>query len=346
MQSGEIKQRKKTSDVKENGKKRKSEDKVKDELKREAEEKENTIKSSDMKLVMSLMSLAISLVLMWALYQQNVKFAEMKEEYEHLYEKTRDVLELQSQMTTVAEKCDRVHALMSSLERSPPVSQLKSLDVEVSHLKERFSNFTGQQHQLQQNLSHLVMAVENVENRTLVISSDVMSKVASVRTDLRRMGGLEGEVEALVSQTDTLEEKVTQIEKLMIKRIGDLLASSIDRISGLKSSTERNAQRLDQISKLIQGLSAADRQLSDRILTLESAQAKMLKMTTFATDLKPKVFTIRQDFIIIESKLSELTLRIGQIAEDVMRGEEELAEMKKSSAMKYQTLEQKDLLTT
>ncbi|XP_065127076.2 inhibitor of nuclear factor kappa-B kinase-interacting protein isoform X1 [Paramisgurnus dabryanus] len=351
MQSGEIKQRKKTSDAQENGKKRKSEDKVKDEVKREAEEKENTIKSSekssDVKLVMSLMSLAVSLVLMCALYQQNVKFAEMKEQYEELFEKTRGVLELQSQMTTVSEKCDRVQALMSGLERSPPVSQLKSLDAEVSHLKERFSNFTGQRHQLQQNLTHLILAVENVENRSLVISSEVMSKVASVRTDLRRMGGLEGEVEALVSQTDTLEEKVTQIEKLMIKRIGDLLASSIDRISGLKSSTESSAQRLDQIGKLVQGLSAADRQLSDRILTLESAQAKMLKMTTFATDLKPKVFTIRQDFTIIESKLSELTLRIGQIAEDVMRGEEELAEMKKSSGeIKYQTLEQKDLLTT
>lgn len=218
---------------------------------------------------------------------------------------------------------------MSSLKRPPAVSHLESLDVEVSHLKEKFSNLTRQRQQLQENLSRLVQAVENVENRTLAISTDVISKVASIRTDVRRMSGLEGEVEALVTQTNSLEEKVAQTEKLMIKRIGDLLAGSIDRVSALKSSTERNAQRLDHMDKLLQDLSTANSHLSERILMLESAQAKMLKMSTFAADLKPKVFTIRQDFNVIESKLSELTLRIGLIAEDVMR-EEQLTEMKKN----------------
>ncbi|KAA0721494.1 Inhibitor of nuclear factor kappa-B kinase-interacting protein [Triplophysa tibetana] len=223
--------------------------------------------------------------------------------------------------------CERVQSLMSSLKRPPAVSHLESLDVEVSHLKEKFSNLTRHRQRLQENLSGLFQAVQNVENRSLVISSDVMSKVASVRTDVRRMSGLEGEVEDLLSQTDTLEEKVAQTEKLMIKRIADLLAGSIDRVSAVKSSSERNAQRLDHMAKLIQDLSTANSELSERILTLESAQAKMLKMSTFAADLKPKVFTIRQDFNVLESKLSELTLRIGLIAEDVMR-EEQQTEMK------------------
>lgn len=320
MQSSDIKQRKNTSDAKHNGEKRKTEEKDEEKTKKAGEESKSTQKSSEVKLVLSLMSLAVSVILMWILYQQNSRFTEMKDD---LYEKTRSVLELQSQMSSVSDKCERVQSLMSSLKRPPAVSHLESLDVEVSHLKEKFSNLTRQRQQLQENMSRLVQAVENVENRTLAISNDVMSKVASIRTDVRRMAGLEGEVEALLSQTNTLEEKVAQTEKLMIKRIGDLLAGSVDRVSALKSSTERSTQRLDHIGKLIQDLSTANSQLSERILMLESAQAKMLKMSTFAADLKPKVFTIKQDFNVIESKLSELTLRIGLIAEDVMREDKE-----------------------
>ncbi|XP_057180838.1 inhibitor of nuclear factor kappa-B kinase-interacting protein isoform X2 [Triplophysa rosa] len=325
MQSRDVKQRKKASDAKENGEKRRPEEKDEDKSKRDAEERKHT-RSSDVKLVLSLVALAVSVVVM-ILYQHSSRFTEIKEQYDDLYEKTRRVLELQSQMSSVSDKCERVQSLMSSLKRPPAVSHLESLDVEVSRLKEKFSNLTRQRQRLQENLSGLVQAVQNVENRTLAISSDVMSKVASVRTDVRRMSGLEGEVEDLLSQTNTLEEKVAQTEKLMIKRIADLLAGSIDRVSAVKSTTERNAQRLDHMAKLIQDLSTANSELSERILTLESAQAKMLKMSTFAADLKPKVFTIRQDFIVLESKLSELTLRIGLIAEDVMR-EEQLTEMK------------------
>uniref|UniRef100_A0A8C1KQI4 Uncharacterized protein n=1 Tax=Cyprinus carpio TaxID=7962 RepID=A0A8C1KQI4_CYPCA len=184
----------------------------------------------------------------------------------------------------------------------------------------------GQRQQLQLNLSALAQAVEGVEQQA---SSEVTSRLASIRTDVRRMAGLEGEVELLFNQTQALEEKVAQTEKLMVKRIGDLLAGSIDRVSALRSSAEKSSQRLDQISALVQQLSAAHRELSERILALESGQAKLLKTATFASDLKPKVFSIRQDFAIIQPKLDDLTLRIGLLAEDLMSREEELGEQKR-----------------
>uniref|UniRef100_A0A8C1D2M4 Uncharacterized protein n=1 Tax=Cyprinus carpio carpio TaxID=630221 RepID=A0A8C1D2M4_CYPCA len=203
---------------------------------------------------------------------------------------------------------------------APAVSQMEALEVEVAQLQERFSSLAGQRQQLQLNLSALAQAVEGVEQQA---SSEVTSRLASIRTDVRRMAGLEGEVELLFNQTQALEEKVAQTEKLMVKRIGDLLAGSIDRVSALRSSAEKSSQRLDQISALVQQLSAAHRELSERILALESGQAKLLKTATFASDLKPKVFSIRQDFAIIQPKLDDLTLRIGLLAEDLMSREEE-----------------------
>lgn len=209
--------------------------------------------------------------------------------------------------------------MCSLVQCAPAVSQTEALDAEVSQLQERFSSLAGQRQQLQQNLSALSQAVESMEQQA---SSEVTPRLASIRTDVRRMAGLEGEVELLLNQTQSLKEKVEQTEKLMVRRIGDLLAGSIDRVSALRSSAEKSSQRLDQISGLVHQLSVAHRELSKRILALESGQAKLLKTATFASDLKPKVFSIRQDFAIIEPKLDDLTLRIGLLAEDLMSREE------------------------
>ncbi|XP_073695259.1 inhibitor of nuclear factor kappa-B kinase-interacting protein isoform X2 [Garra rufa] len=299
MQVSGVKQRQKTQNKPQNGEKRRTDDE---------EEKETVIRASssrfspDMKLCVSLMCLSASLIMTWLQVQQNAKLAEMTEKYEHLYEKSRNVKELEEKMAEVSQKC----------------ALAVSLDAEVAHLQERFSSLTGQHQQLQQNLSALVQAVESVEQHTTQVSSDVTSRVSSIRTDVRRMAGLETEAEALLNQTQALEEKVAQTEKMMVKRIGELLAGSIDRVSALKSTAENSIQRLDQISALVHELSAANRKLSEQILALESGQAKLLKTAMFASDLKPKVFSIRQDLAIIQPKLDDLTLRIGLLAEDLM----------------------------
>ncbi|KAK2892373.1 hypothetical protein Q8A67_012361 [Cirrhinus molitorella] len=225
---------------------------------------------------------------------------------------------------------------MCALASASPVS----LDAEVAHLQERFSSLIGQQQELQQNLNALVGAVESVEQHAAQVSGDVTSRVSSIRTDVRRMAGLETEAETLLNQSRTLEEKVEQTEKMMVKRIGELLAGSIDRVSALKSSAEKSGQRLDQVAALVNELSAANRKLSERVLALESGQAKLLKTATFASDLKPKVFSIRQDFAIIEPKLDDLTLRIGLLAEDLMSREEE-----QRDETTHDTPDQKDQLT-
>lgn len=213
-----------------------------------------------------------------------------------------------------------------------PLSQLSSLKQEVAQLKEWSLGLTKRRQQLHMNLAHLTQAVERIENRTTAISSDVTAKVVSVRTDVRRMGGLEGDVEALLTQASELEEKVAQAEKLMAKRIGELLANSIGRVSGLRSSTEKNTKNLEQMRKRISELSAADTKLSERILALESQRAKLTRTVTFASDLRPKVSTIKRDFAMLEPQLSDLTLRIGNLAEDVMKREEDILKVKESLA--------------
>lgn len=153
-----------------------------------------------------------------------------------------------------------------------------------------------------------------------------------MRTDVRRMDGLQSELESLLSKVGELEDKTTQMEHNMVKRIGDVLASSIDRVSNLRSASERNAQSIEQLRRRVSELSAADKQISERLMELESSRARLIRTVTFAGDLKPKVASIRRDFGAFEPQLSDLTLRIGRLAEDLTKREQEIAELRQTLA--------------
>ncbi|GAA6105836.1 inhibitor of nuclear factor kappa-B kinase-interacting protein-like [Tachysurus ichikawai] len=230
------------------------------------------------------------------------------------------------------ENCEDVQVQLANEEVQVPLSQLSSLKQEMAQLKEWSSGLTERRQQLHTNLAQLTQAVERIENRTTAISSDVTAKVASVRTDVRRMGGLEGDVEGLLTKTNELEEKVSQVEKLMAKRIGEVLANSISRVAGLRSLMEKNTKSLEQMRKRIPELSVTDTKLAERILGLESGRAKLARTVMFASDLRPKVSTIKRDFAMLEPQLVDLTLRIGRLAEDVMKREEDISQIKESLA--------------
>lgn len=143
---------------------------------------------------------------------------------------------------------------------------------------------------------------------------------------------MQSEVESLLAQVEELEDKTAQAERSMVKRIGEVLASSIDRVSNLRASSERNAQAIEQLRRRIPELATADKQISDQLRELERGRARLIRTVTFAGDLKPKVAAIKRDFGAFDPQLSDLTLRIGRLAEDLTKREQDVAELRQTLA--------------
>ncbi|XP_077065551.1 inhibitor of nuclear factor kappa-B kinase-interacting protein isoform X3 [Siphateles boraxobius] len=325
MQISDIKHRQKSSNNKQqNGEKWRSEDEKKkepkkkesfsaDEKKKESfsaveKKKEPVIRESfraDVKFSVSLMCLALSVIIAWLHLQQSATLAEMREKYEYLQEKSRRVEDLDEKLTEVSQQC----ALLS---QAPVSAQTAALSAELSRLQECVSGLSSRHQELQQDVAR---AAGDELSRTRA--------VASIRTDLRRVTGLQTELEALLTHTHGLEEELSRTERLMVKRIGDLLAGSIARASELKSSAESSGQRLDRTHTLLYQLSEETRQLAERLLALESGRAKLRRTLSFTHDLKPTVFTVRQDLALLLPKLDDLTLRIGLLAADMTSREPE-----------------------
>ncbi|KAM9705042.1 inhibitor of nuclear factor kappa-B kinase-interacting protein isoform 2-T2 [Menidia menidia] len=286
----------------------------------------------DLRSLLCLLSLAVCGALGWVVLQQNQRFSQLEEKYRSLHGKTSSLLDTQEEIAKVSKKCEGVRLMLDGLgaQRGAVRPQLEGLEQDVGRLREWAAGLTEKRAQLQGSLSGLRDAMEQIQERTSAITKDFSNKVSAVRTDVRRMDGLHSELESLLTQVGELEDKAAQAERSMVGRISDVLASSIDRVSNLRSASERNAQAIEQLRRRIPELTHADQQLSERLRELESGRARLIRTVTFARDLKPKVASIKRDFGAFEPQLSDLTLRIGRLAEDLSRREQEITELRQT----------------
>ncbi|XP_045928352.1 inhibitor of nuclear factor kappa-B kinase-interacting protein isoform X3 [Micropterus dolomieu] len=335
----EVKQRKKTQKQSDEGSER-SATNSKDEAQKVKMETGNipgahkTSSSLDIRSILCLLSLAACGALSWVVLQQNGRFSEIEEKYRVLHGKTSSLFDMEEEVLKVSKKCQSVQPMLEGLggQRGALQPQLEGFEQDVNRLKEWASGLTEKRAQLQTSLTALRDAVGQIEERTSAIAKDFANKVASVRTDVRRMDGLRSELESLLTQVGELEDKTAQVEHSMVKRIGDVLASSIDRVSNLRAASERNSQALEQLRRRIPELTASDKRISERLNELESGRARLIRTVTFASDLKPKVAAIKRDFGAFEPQLSDLTLRIGRLAEDLTKREQEITELRQTLA--------------
>ncbi|XP_076015146.1 inhibitor of nuclear factor kappa-B kinase-interacting protein isoform X2 [Genypterus blacodes] len=335
----EVKQRRKAQSQKQSEEvSEKTAEDVKDEAQKVKTEDGNNggaPKSSlDFKCIMCVLSFAACGALTWVVLQQNERFTEMEENYKALHGKTASLVDMEEEVLKASKKCDSVRLMLEGLggERGGLQPQLQGLEQDVGRLKEWASGLTEKRTQLQNSLSALTDAVGQIQERTSAITKDLTNKVASVRTDVRRMDGLQSELQSLLTQVGELEDKTTQVEHSMVKRIGDVLAKSIDRVTGLRASSERNAKAIEQLGQRLPELTTADKQISERLRELESGRARLIRTVTFAADLKPKVASIKRDFEAFDPQVSDLILRIGRLAEDLTKREQDITELRETLA--------------
>uniref|UniRef100_A0A3Q4GUT0 IKBKB interacting protein n=1 Tax=Neolamprologus brichardi TaxID=32507 RepID=A0A3Q4GUT0_NEOBR len=213
------------------------------------------------------------------------------------------VLQQNEKFSQIEEKYRSLHGKTSSLlggQRGALKSQLEGLEQDVARLKEWATGLTEKRAQLQSSLTSLREAVGQIEARTSTITKDFTSKVIDDVIDVAPF---------LFLECKCMWVEMNHIDSNSGICIGLILEQSILRIPELAS---------------------ADEQISERLVELESGRARMIRTVTFASDLKPKVANIRRDFGAFGPQLSDLTLRIGRLAKDLMEREREIAELRQT----------------
>ncbi|XP_052630592.1 inhibitor of nuclear factor kappa-B kinase-interacting protein isoform X2 [Harpia harpyja] len=279
----------------------------------------------DSRTSLSIISLAFCLVLTWFLFQQSGQFADMEKKYNFLQQEAEKFLDVENKVNLISEKCEKTWNLMDHLEDLKIISHIKHLQEDIYTMKTQSSSIIKKQEELQKNLTTLSHALSSAEQNAASVAKNITLTIVTVKTDIRRISGLVSDMTVLTDSLQTLEGKVEKGEKKTVKNIGDLLTSSIDRSTKLQSLASSNARKIEEIKTALSELRSDFNKHSDRLLNLEGDRAKVLKTVTFANDLKPKMYKLKKDFAILEPLISDLTLRIGRLVEDVLRREKEIA---------------------
>lgn len=218
-----------------------------------------------------------------------------------------------------------VPTLTKQLEDLNVIPQMKHLQKEIGIMQIKSSRLIQEEEELQQNLTSLSDAVAKHEEKTKGISV----KIADVKTDIRRISGLQTDVSLLIENLEILEDKVNKVEKAIIQNIGDLLTSSIDRTTKLQNIVSENTREVKHIKAKSLELKADSTKQFNKLLELESDRAKVRTTVAFANELKPKVHNLKNDLAHLLLVLDELTLRIGRLLGDLLESQKELAVLNK-----------------
>ncbi|XP_054843917.1 inhibitor of nuclear factor kappa-B kinase-interacting protein isoform X2 [Eublepharis macularius] len=276
----------------------------------------------DPRTAASCLSLTVCVGLTWFLFQQSAQLIAVQEKFHLLKEEAVKFQDIETKIEQMSTKCEKtVRFVEQDLQL---MAQMKHLQEEIDSMQTSSKNLTRAQ-ELQQNLTTLFHAVTMYEKNMASVTKNFSIKIASVKTDIRRISGLEADVTLLVESLHTLEHKVDKVEKTTIQSIGNLLTNSIDRTAKLQSSASENERQLMLIKTKLSELNAAIDRQSNKLLDLESDRAKVLKTVAFANDLKPKVYNLKKDFAHLEPMIDELTLRIGRMVGDLMERQKEIA---------------------
>ncbi|XP_013907018.1 PREDICTED: inhibitor of nuclear factor kappa-B kinase-interacting protein isoform X1 [Thamnophis sirtalis] len=296
----------------------------------EDEQKKQVVKSTksmrmDLQTASSLLSLVASLGLLWFLFQQSVQLAAVEKKYHILKEEAVKFQDMENKISTISEKCEIVPSLTKQLEDLNVIPQMKHLQNEISIMQIRSNRLIQEEEELHRNLTSLSDAIAKHEEKTKGISV----KIADVKTDIRRISGLQTDISLLVENLEILEDKVNKVEKAIIQNIGDVLTSSIDRTTKLKNIASENSREVKYIKEKSFELKADSTKQLNKLLELESDRAKVLTTVAFANELKPKVHNLKNDLAHLLLILDELTLRIGRLLGDLLESQKELALLNK-----------------
>ncbi|KAM5172643.1 inhibitor of nuclear factor kappa-B kinase-interacting protein isoform 2-T2 [Mantella aurantiaca] len=278
----------------------------------------------DVRTLLCCLCLALCTVLTWTVFQQSQNFTLLEQKYQSLQARSSALEDLQANVRDIFGKLEESTQAVTKLKELQLQQHLEQLQSDVANMKQWADTISGNRGQLEGNVTNLKLVISQIEQSTAAIAKDVSGKLATVKTDIRRVSGMEDDVALLTSSVGELEKKLEKVEKNTAQSIGDALVHSIDRITSLKDSVATNSNRIDLIKLRLSELRGNFTSNSYKLSSLESDRLKVLQAVNFANELKPKVFTLRKDFTHLETLLNDLSLRIGKLAAHLLNREEDI----------------------
>ncbi|XP_051974216.1 inhibitor of nuclear factor kappa-B kinase-interacting protein isoform X1 [Xyrauchen texanus] len=317
MQNSEIKQRKKTLGNKDR--------RTEDEDSRQKVEKN----SSDMKSTMLVMSLCVSVLMMWFLFQQDAQLSDLREKYDDLYRKSNIILELEAQMSQVSEK------LQASVD---DYDGLLTAVTMVTKLQPVITFIHNTSTALQEEQEASVLYYQTINNRLRNTTEVWQRKLAAVTTDLNTLKTESRSVHARVTEhvndvdarLHVLTERLQEVEDGTKRNTRVLDRTEEDDAKHVQDHLDWNSRQVSKLQEQIKLLYKSGDELQKRLEKVTPRAQQWETQLPVVEESVRSMLRLRAQFSATETRLQELTLQVQRTEDEMLKTSSVLLEVKQA----------------
>ncbi|XP_051544732.1 inhibitor of nuclear factor kappa-B kinase-interacting protein isoform X2 [Myxocyprinus asiaticus] len=315
MQNSEIKQRKKTLDNKDR--------RTEHEDWRQKVDKN----SSDMKSTMLVMSLCVSVLMMWFLFQQDARLADLREKYDDLYKKSNIILDLEAQMSQVSEK------LQASVD---DYDGLLTADTMVTKLQQVITFIHNTTTVLQEEQEASVLHYQTINNRLRNITEVWQRKLAAVTTDLNTLKTESRSVHARITEhvndvdarLHILTERLQEVEDGTKRNTRVLDRTEEEDAKHVQDNLDWNSRQVSKLQEQIKLLYKSGDELQKRLEKVTPRAQQWETQLPAVEESVRSMLRLRAQFSATETRLQELTLQVQRTEDEMLKTSSVVLEVK------------------
>ncbi|XP_061107188.1 inhibitor of nuclear factor kappa-B kinase-interacting protein isoform X1 [Conger conger] len=333
MPSNELKQRKKTTPQ------AKQDEKSDETSKPTAEEEEAkkadvtegklragehpTPQTLDLRTIACLVSITVCLTLSWVVLQQNIKFAEVEEKYELLFQKTVVLQELENDIGQISRKLDSSENDLQGAVSS--VSLVNKLERDIS------------------GLHTVIMAMQDSErsasfdiqgiNRQFLNVTEAWQ--ASLELITRDIGGLKAESRAahgrVTEHVNEAEAKVRDMQKRLAEmedstRLNARVLENTeeDDMRRVRDQLDRNTRQIEQLDEWQRALSRRDQELQEALAEHQPRAERCKEQLPAVEEAVRSILRLTADLSAAQRRVEELTLQVFGVEDSALKAVSEI----------------------
>ncbi|CAM9717928.1 unnamed protein product [Lampetra fluviatilis] len=161
---------------------------------------------------------------------------------------------------------------------------------------------------------HRPGAASDLGQEALRVARELSKQLTAIKTDMRRITGLQEEVSGLRQRLSSLGERADALDAETARRLGAAIASNVESLGELRLAGERAERRSDSLAADVLALRASQGAAAERLGALAAGRAALLRAAAGASGAAHRLEALRGDAAAAERFVDELTVRVGVLA--------------------------------
>nr|XP_032813764.1 inhibitor of nuclear factor kappa-B kinase-interacting protein [Petromyzon marinus] len=146
------------------------------------------------------------------------------------------------------------------------------------------------------------------------VARELHKQLTAIKTDMRRITGLQEEVSGLRQGLSSLVERADELDAETARRLGAAIAANVESLAELRLAGERAERRSDSLAAEVLELRASQGEAAERLGVLAAGRAALLRAAAGASGAALRLEALRADAAAAERFADELAGRVGVLA--------------------------------